>query len=184
VVSCILKPSLRLHRMPLVNKIRSTFLLAIFLASILGGLLISSVFDVRAIAQFTPTDTLPSRYQIGQQTYLENCSTCHIPIPAGVLPTQSWKHLLENPNSHYGVRLPNMIGLTQRLIWDYLSYASRPLVADAPVPLFIERSTFFKALHPKVTLPSPIAHTTCVSCHPNASRYDYQTLTPEWENAP
>ncbi|MFM7788309.1 MAG: diheme cytochrome c family protein, partial [Microcystis panniformis] len=26
-------------------------------------------------------------------------------------------------------------------------------------------------------------HTTCVTCHPNASRYDYQTLTPIWDDA-
>ncbi|MFM6375071.1 MAG: diheme cytochrome c family protein, partial [Microcystis panniformis] len=40
-----------------------------------------------------------------------------------------------------------------------------------------------KVLHPRVNLPTPLGHTTCVTCHPNASRYDYQTLTPIWDNA-
>jgi hypothetical protein len=152
-----------------------------FLVSILAGIYLSSVLNSPAYAQ---SDPIPNRYQIGQQTYLENCSSCHLPIPAGVLPTQTWKNILENPNYHYGVRLENMIGITQRLIWDYLSYASRPIPADAPVPLFSEQSTFFKALHPRVTLPKPTTHNTCVICHPNAARYDYRTLTPAWDKAP
>ncbi|MEG3439658.1 hypothetical protein V0288_21200 [Pannus brasiliensis CCIBt3594] len=170
--------------MAFFRSVRSRVFSVIFLASILGGILISWAFTPPVEAQSSPVEPLPSRYQIGLQTYLENCSTCHIPIPASVLPTQTWKHLLEKPNSHYGIRLPNMIGINQRLMWDYLAYSSRPVSKDAPVPLFIEQSPWFKALHPRVSLPSPVTHLTCVTCHPNAARYDYRTLTPEWENAP
>jgi predicted PurR-regulated permease PerM len=167
--------------MAFFGRVRSLSILILFLASVLGGILLSGWLSPPAVGQIEP---LPERYKIGQQTYLENCSGCHIPLPASVLPLQSWKHLLENPNYHYGVRLQNMIGITQRLIWDYLSYSSRPLTTDAAVPLFIEQSTYFKALHPRVTFTGPVTHLTCVVCHPNASRYDYRTLTPAWENAP
>ncbi|MFM7716090.1 MAG: diheme cytochrome c family protein, partial [Microcystis sp.] len=43
--------------------------------------------------------------------------------------------------------------------------------------------SYVKVLHPRVNLPTPLGHTTCVTCHPNASRYDYQTLTPIWDDA-
>jgi hypothetical protein len=164
--------------------IRARFFGAIFLASILGGFLLSWVFTPPATAQFTPSVTVPARYRAGQQLYLESCSGCHVPIPASVLPVQAWKHLLENPDSHYGIRLPNPLGLTRYLMWEYLSYSSRAVGAEAAVPLFIERSPYFKALHPRVPLPSRLDHTTCVSCHPRAANYDYRTLTPAWEDAP
>ena len=79
--------------------------------------------------------------------------------------------------------LKPIVGITQRLIWDYLSYSSRPLTQTTFVPLLIEQSTYVKVFHPRVNLPTPLGHTTCVSCHPNASRYDYKTLTPIWDDA-
>ena len=169
--------------MPSSGQVKSIFFLILFLLSILGGILLASLLQQPAIAQSPSSDTVLNRYQIGQQTYLENCATCHIAIPPSILPSQTWKKILENPNSHYGIRLKPIVGITQRFIWDYLSYSSRPLTQTTFVPLLIEQSSYLKVLHPRVNLPNPIGHTTCVTCHPNASRYDYQTLTPIWDNA-
>jgi Dihaem cytochrome c len=170
--------------MPLIGKVKSIFFLTLFLLSLLGGILFASLLNSSAIAQSPSSDTLLSRYEIGQQTYLENCASCHIAIPPSILPTQTWKKLLENPSSHYGIRLKPIIGITQRLIWDYLSYSSRPLTEDTFVPLLIEQSSYLKVLHPRVNLPTPFTHNTCITCHPHVSSYDYRTLTPIWENAP
>lgn len=169
--------------MPSSGQVKSIFFLILFLLSILGGILLASLLNQPAIAQSPASDTVLNRYQIGQQTYLENCATCHIAIPPSILPSQTWKKILENPNSHYGIRLKPIVGINQRLIWDYLSYSSRPLRETTFVPLLIEQSNYVKILHPRVNLPTPLGHTTCVTCHPNASRYDYQTLTPIWDNA-
>ncbi|GCL56942.1 dihem cytochrome c family protein [Microcystis aeruginosa] len=169
--------------MPSIGQVKSIFFLILFLLSILGGILLASLLQQPAIAQSPASDIVLNRYQIGQQTYLENCATCHIAIPPSILPSQTWKKILENPNSHYGIRLKPIVGITQRLIWDYLSYSSRPLTETTFVPLLIEQSSYVKVLHPRVNLPTPLGHTTCVTCHPNASRYDYQTLTPIWDNA-
>jgi hypothetical protein len=121
--------------MPSSGQVKSIFFLILFLLSILGGILLASLLQQPAIAQSPSSDTLLNRYQIGEQTYLENCATCHIAIPPSILPSQTWKKILENPNSHYGIRLKPIVGITQRLIWDYLSYSSRPLRETTFVPL-------------------------------------------------
>ena len=86
------------------------------------------------------TDPVPGRYQAGYELYLETCSSCHLPIPPGVLPSETWKKLLEQPDNHYGTNLTGINRLTQRLLWDYLSAFSRPLAIDEPVPLYTEQS--------------------------------------------
>ncbi len=91
--------------MPSSGQVKSIFFLILFLLSILGGILLASLLKEPAIAQSPSSDTVLNRYQIGQQTYLENCATCHIAIPPSILPSQTWKKILENPDSHYGIRL-------------------------------------------------------------------------------
>ena len=129
-------------------------------------------------------DPVPTRYQAGYDLYLETCSGCHVPIPPGVLPIETWKQLLEKPDKHYGTQLTEMIRLTQLLIWEYVSTFSRPLLTDEPVPLYVEQSRYFKALHPRVELPKPTTAKSCLICHPQAANFDYRTLIPEWEEAP
>ncbi len=149
--------------------------------SLLLGWGMTGIFPTAGIAQ--APDPVPPSFQIGQQLYLENCAGCHVPLPPGVLPTESWLKIMENPDQHYGVRVPNIIRLTQRLIWEYLKAFSRTLVPDEPVPVYVSQSRYFKALHPRVTLPESVTHKTCVVCHPNASAYDYRSLTPAWDNS-
>jgi hypothetical protein len=99
------------------------------------------------------------------------------------MPTETWKQLLENPEDHYGRSLTNLIRITQLLIWDYLSAFSRPLSVNEPVPLLVEQSRYFKALHPKVQFSQPVTTQTCLQCHPGVAQFDYRTLTPEWQDA-
>lgn len=99
------------------------------------------------------------------------------------MPTETWRKLLERPQNHYTTSL-DLISLTQILIWDYLRAYSRPLGKDEPLPLYLEQSRYFKALHPRVPLPQPVTHKTCVSCHPNITNFDFRTLTNEWDNSP
>ncbi len=165
--------------------------LAIAVWSLTLGWGIAQAFNASAVAapisaaqKSTGTDPVPSRYQPGYESYLEKCASCHIPVPPAVLPTETWKRLLEKPDDHYSTSIPEMVRLTQLLTWDYLSVFSRPLTTDEPLPLLVERSRYFKALHPRVQLPEEVTLKTCAICHPNAQQFDYRTLSPEWENAP
>jgi hypothetical protein len=133
------------------------------------------VFFVKNIALAQPQSGSNS-IQLGQELYLKNCSGCHLPIAAEVLPTDTWRALLSNPAKHYGESLPKIIGINQYLMWQYLSNYSRPLLKDEPLPMYVANSRYFKALHPQVNLPKPANLETCASCHPNFNKLDYRTL--------
>jgi hypothetical protein len=128
-------------------------------------------------------DPVPERQQLGQQLYIENCGTCHLAVPPPVLPTQTWRQILEDPR-HYGVELPLLLNPTLSLVWDYLQSFSRPYAEAEYIPFIIKNSRYFRALHPRVEVPQPVQLNGCITCHPNATQFDFYTLTPEWQDAP
>ncbi|MBV9389315.1 MAG: diheme cytochrome c [Chroococcidiopsidaceae cyanobacterium CP_BM_ER_R8_30] len=130
-------------------------------------------------------DPVTPRYKLGEETYLENCASCHIAVPPAVLPTQTWQHLLQDPQ-HYGVSLSPLGDPSLLLVWNYLRAYSRPQeqAADEQTPYRVNDSRYFRALHPRVKLPRPIRMSSCVSCHPGAAQYNFRRLTAEWQNAP
>ncbi|MBW4630717.1 MAG: diheme cytochrome c [Iphinoe sp. HA4291-MV1] len=127
-------------------------------------------------------DVVPAQYQLGQELYIENCSTCHIALPPAVLPTQTWKNLLED-TQHYGAQLKPLVDPPRVLVWKYLATFSRLQLQDEQTPYRINNSRYFKALHPRVKLPNPVQIGSCVTCHPNAANFNFRHLTPEWENS-
>ncbi|WP_041918530.1 diheme cytochrome C [Gloeocapsa sp. PCC 7428] len=133
-----------------------------------------------ATEEIGTVDIVPSRYQLGQELYLENCATCHIALPPAVMPTQTWQRLLQDPQ-HYGVTLPQLVDPPRLLIWNYLRNFSRPLLKEETIPYRLGESRYLKALHPNVKLPRPVNVGSCVSCHPSATEYNFRRLSPEWE---
>lgn len=129
-------------------------------------------------------DAIPARFALGKELYLENCATCHIGIAPEVLPSETWRRLLMEPEQHYGVKLEPLVGPSQLVMWDYLRTFSRPLQDKEAVPYRVAESRFFKALHPRVKFPQPAKIGSCVTCHPGVGQFNYRTLTPEWENSP
>jgi hypothetical protein len=129
-----------------------------------------------AIANITTTDLIPKRYEQSLQIYLANCSTCHIALPAEILPRQTWQRLVENTNRHYEAQLPIIPGLEINLMWDYLGTFSRPNATEDRIPFRSGDSRFFRALHPGVTFPERPKVGTCLSCHPSAAEFNFRTL--------
>lgn len=141
------------------------------------------------VAQATPEETgtvdpVAPRYQLGKELYLENCATCHVPLPPEVLPSETWRRLLLEPQQHYGQQLKPLIGPSLITMWNYLLAYSRPEEPKKPLPYRISESLYFKALHPRVKFPQPVKPANCITCHPGASEYNYRRLSPEWENSP
>lgn len=128
-------------------------------------------------------DVIPARYQAGYQLYLQTCATCHVGIPPEVMPTETWRQLLPDPQ-HYGLELKPLQNPDLRIAWEYLRTFSRPQAADEAVPYRIYQSRYFKALHPRVKLPPKAGLGSCISCHPGAGAYDFRSLSAEWQNAP
>lgn len=129
-----------------------------------------------AIANTPTTDLIPKRYEQSLQVYLANCSTCHLALPAEVLPRQTWQRLLENTNQHYEAQLPIISGVEINLMWSYLNTFARNAATEDRIPLQVRDSRFFRALHPGVRFPEPVKVSTCVSCHLSAAEFNFRRL--------
>lgn len=123
-------------------------------------------------------DTVTPEYELGHKLYLENCATCHIGIPPAVLPTQSWFKILRNPQ-HYSTQLEPLIRPANVLVANYLRQYSRSAIGNELIPLRLRDSRFFKALHPKVEFKQPIDAGSCISCHSQASNFNFRTFSEQ-----
>ncbi|AFZ60457.1 cytochrome C [Anabaena cylindrica FACHB-243] len=158
-------------------------MLVIFAWSIAIGFILGLATSTQAAnpaASIGTVDVVPAQYQLGQELYLENCASCHIGIPPAIFPTQTWKNLIED-SQHYGVQIQPLVDPQRILVWKYLSTFSRVRLEDEATPYRFNRSRYFQALHPDVKLPKPLQVNSCVSCHPGASKYNFRSLTTEWE---
>ncbi|MEA5617050.1 cytochrome C [Cronbergia sp. UHCC 0137] len=147
------------------------------------GWLLSFATSVQAVDPNSPigtVDIVPPQYQLAQELYLENCSTCHIAIPPAVFPSQTWNNLVQD-SQHYGVQLKPLIDPPRFLVLKYLSTFSRSQLPDEPTPYRFSQSRYLRALHPGVKLPNPISLGSCISCHPGVNEYNFRTLSSEYE---
>ncbi len=156
-------------------------LLRFWLALMLGCALVLGAGLAHAIdpAQVDPnrtTDWVPPGSRLGQEIYLQTCGTCHIALPPAIMPTETWRQLIQDPQ-HYGQVITPPIDPGRQILWNYLQLASVPSAPDEPVPYRIEKSRIFKALHPDVTLPKVINLDSCAACHPGAGRFDFRSLS-------
>ncbi|AHJ30574.1 diheme cytochrome c [Nodularia spumigena CS-584] len=163
---------------------RSLGLIVVILAwSLAMGWLLSlatSAYSATPTSEIGTVDVVPAQYQLGKQLYLENCSTCHIALPPEVLPSQTWRNLLQD-SQHYGVQLKPLIDPPRILVWRYLSTFSRIQRQDEATSYRVNSSRYFQALHPQVDLPRPVELSSCVSCHPGARDFNFRRLSGEWE---
>jgi hypothetical protein len=169
----------------------------VLLWSVLGGLGLAQARSrntshqtVGTIAQaVTPApegmvDPVSPEFQLGQELYLENCASCHVGLPPATMPTETWRTVLTNP-THYGVQITPISEPSIYVVWNYISFYSRPLRSNEATPYRLRSSRYFRVLHPKVEFGGDrLTVRSCVACHPGAEQYDYRSLTPEWEDAP
>lgn len=128
-------------------------------------------------------DVITRKYQLGHDLYLENCATCHIGVPPAVLPTETWRNLIQD-SQHYGARLDPLVDPARLLVWNYLRNYSRLQDSDEETPYRLRNSRFFKVLHPRVKFSQPINLKNCGTCHIGAAEFNFRQLTPEWQNSP
>ena len=153
--------------------------------SLIGGATVKPAIVTQATpAESSTVEELPARYKLGKELYVENCGSCHIALPAEILPTETWRRLLLEPEQHYGQQLKPLIGPTLLVMWEYLRTFSRSQAEKEQLPYRISESRFFKALHPRVKFTEKVSLGSCVSCHPGVAQSNYRSLTSEWENSP
>ncbi len=150
--------------------------LALVLWSSLGGGALAQLTGPPPGLGDSGLDAVPDRLQVGQQLYLENCATCHLGIPVALLPLESWRYILQDA-SHYGTRINPPQGPSQRSIWQYMqAFARGKSNREERTPYRLKDSQYFKALHPKVTLPRPLALDSCITCHPGIPQGNWRQL--------
>ncbi|MGB3534476.1 MAG: cytochrome C [Microcoleaceae cyanobacterium] len=174
-----------LHKRYSKRSIRSVLVLLSFTISLSWGTIMLTHAEELPqrvnMAQGGAVDWVSPQYQFGQQLYQENCASCHIAVPPQVLPTQTWQQLLQD-TQHYGVELPELVDPPRLIIWNYLQRYSRPLLPQEEItPYRVNRSRYFRALHPNVDFPSPVTLTGCVSCHPGANQSNFRQLSSQWQ---
>lgn len=137
----------------------------------------SSVEGSAELQKTGGVDLVPPQLQRGETLYQQRCGTCHVALPPQVLPSQTWQTLLPETN-HYGVVLPPFRNPELTDTWEYLSFFSRPMVEDGlrPIPYRVQRSIFFKVLHPEVEFPETVTPETCIKCHPGAPELNFRQL--------
>ncbi|MGD1867316.1 MAG: hypothetical protein ACFB0D_22430 [Phormidesmis sp.] len=123
-------------------------------------------------------DPIDASYEAGYATYVQKCSTCHVALPAAVLPLDTWQALITDP-AHYGVTLTGISRFDQRLMLSYLQTYSRRHEGRGPTPYRLQNSAYFQALHPDVALPQPLNLRSCVSCHQGATEQNYSPVSTQ-----
>lgn len=128
-------------------------------------------------------DRVAPEFYLGRELYLENCASCHLGVPPGLLSSQVWRTLIRD-SAHYGTTIAPPKDPSLQIIWSYLKEYSRPLDEGEQAIYRVGRSRTFKALHPRVKLPEPVSLNTCIRCHPRVDFFNFRALSPEWQSAP
>lgn len=128
-------------------------------------------------------DRVSQNMEYGQKVYLQACATCHVGLPPAVMPSETWRQLLQDPQ-HYGTEITPLNSIDLQAAWRYLRDYSRPQSTEETTPYRLYQSRYFKVLHPRVKFSERVGIGSCVTCHPGASQYDFRKLSAEWQNAP
>jgi Dihaem cytochrome c len=114
--------------------------------------------------------------------YKQECSSCHIAYPPGMLPAASWQRLMNNLPRHFGTDA-SLDAATVSQISDWLQAhatmgaRSRGNAASPPEDR-ITRSPWFVREHDEVTAatwqrPSVKSPSNCAACHTRAEQGDF-----------
>lgn len=164
------QPLNRLRSARLFSRPVSLSLCALTVSILVSALLGTSLARATA-SPYGMVDPVDAQQAVGYQIYIEQCATCHVALPAAVLPTQTWQTLVTDP-AHYGVSLAPISRFNQQLMLQYLQTYSRFSQSDR-IPYRLQGSPYFQALHPNVDLPQPLNLSSCTGCHLSAAEQDY-----------
>lgn len=111
--------------------------------------------------------------------FQQECSTCHIAYPAGLLPAESWRKIMNGLDKHFGSDA-SLTDQENKEITAFLVNNASNRWSASSAPLRITESAWFKRKHdgheiaptvwknPKVKSPA-----NCSACHPRAEQGDF-----------
>jgi len=116
--------------------------------------------------------------------YTQECASCHVAYPPGMLPARSWQRVMSGLERHYGADASLDATTVQQLdAWLQARAGTYKRVSEEPPQDRITRSAWFERKHRKVEptvwqLPSVKSAANCASCHAGADqgRFDDDKL--------
>lgn len=140
----------------------------------LAAALLSTSFAAPARADEGPR--LPA---VVPKAYTQECGSCHIAYPPGLLPARSWQRLMTGLDAHFGSDASLDPATVQQLSqWlQANASSSRKLRAEPPQDR-ITKADWFVREHRRVdgavwAHPSVKSAANCAACHPGAERGDF-----------
>lgn len=114
------------------------------------------------------------------KSYQTECAACHLAYPPGMLPAQSWAHLMKGLENHYGTDASiDAETITQIGGWLQVNAGTYKRVKEAPPEDRITQSAWFVRKHREVGTevwlrPAIKSASNCTACHTQADQGDYR----------
>lgn len=116
--------------------------------------------------------------------YRQECASCHVAYPPGMLPARSWQRVMNGLERHYGTDASLDPATVQQLsAWLQANAGTYKRVAEEPPQERITRSAWFERKHRQIEpavwqLPSVKSAANCAACHVGADqgRFDDDAL--------
>jgi len=111
--------------------------------------------------------------------YQQECASCHVAYPPGMLPAESWQRLLSNLPRHFGTDASLDAASTKALAtWLVANAGTYRRVREAPPDDRITRSAWFTRKHDEVPAaawkrPAVKSPANCTACHAQADQGDF-----------
>ncbi|MFZ6686364.1 diheme cytochrome c [Undibacterium sp. SXout11W] len=109
-------------------------------------------------------------------SYRQECATCHIAYPPGMLPSTSWQGILKTLPHHYGVDA-SLDPVTVKSLSTWLT-ANAATKQERPAEDRITRTGWFIREHDEVSpaiwkLPKVKSASNCIACHTQSDKGDF-----------
>jgi hypothetical protein len=111
--------------------------------------------------------------------YQQECASCHVAYPPGLLPAASWRRVMGGLSRHYGADASLDAATAAELSsWLAANAGSLRRARDEPPQDRITQSAWFLRKHDEVPartwkLPAVKSPSNCVACHARAEQGDF-----------
>lgn len=111
--------------------------------------------------------------------YKQECASCHVAYPPGMLPAQSWRRILGNLEHHFGSNASlDAASVNALTTWLTAHAAQSGRAAATPPEDRITRAPWFLAAHDEVPasawrLPAVKGASNCAACHTQANQGNF-----------
>jgi len=112
--------------------------------------------------------------------YTQECASCHLAFPPGLLPAASWRRIMDNLPRHYGTDASLDPALTRKLAaWLEANAGTGKRAREQPPEDRITRAAWFVREHDEVPaatwkLPAVKSPANCSACHTQAEQGDFR----------